>query len=394
MNYNIGRMAEQQAIYLDYLAGTPCLPEVVEAMAPHFRERFHNPQSNHALGEEALGVVEIAREQVAALIGAGSARDVYFTSNATESNNWVIKSVAQMPRRRGTHIVTSQIEHFSVLHPCRTLERQGFDVTYLPVDAYGMIDPGTLKKALRSDTALVTLVHASGEIGTIEPIAELGAVCREAEALFHVDATNTAGTVPIDVAGLNVDLLTISPQAFYGPKGIAALYARRGTRLPPLLEGGTQEEGRRAGTENVPAIVGFGVAAQAAARDMDARRAQATALRDALAAGLHSTEGVRLTGHPSERLPHHVSCVIEHVEGESLLLSLSLGANIFASSGTACSAKALKHSYVLEAMGIGEGAGGSLVFGLGMDNTREEIDTTIQELGQAIAGLRSLSPLA
>ena len=383
------------SIYVDYGATTPCLPEVVEAMLPYFTDRFHNPQSLHSYGEEAQAAVEEARREVARLIGARSPAEVVFTSGATESNNWALKGIAQMPRRRGSHIVTSQIEHFSVQNPCRTLERSGFEVTYLPVDADGLLSPARVADAIRADTALVSLNHASVEIGTVQPLAPVGALCRQAGVPFHVDATNTAGILPLNVEELQADLLTVSPHMFYGPKGVGALYVKRGLRLPPLLDGGTQEDGRRGGTENVPAIVGFGVAAQVALRDMSSRMERATALRDTLLDGLAAMEGVRPTGHRTQRLPHHASCVVDHVEGESLLLSLSIGAGIHAASGSACSAKALKHSYVLQAIGIGEDQGvGSLVFTVGLDTTQEAIDTILGELPGAVSRLRSLSPLA
>ena len=383
----------QGRIYLDHMATTPCLPEVVEAMLPYFSQRFFNAQSNHTGGEEAMAVVEAARGQVAALIGA-TPHEVLFTSGATESNNWALKGMASLPRRRGQHIVTSQIEHFSVMHPCRTLERQGFEVTRLPVDAQGVIDPDSVRKALRPNTALVSLVHASSEIGTIEPMAEIGRACREAGVPLHVDAANTAGNVPVDVRLLEADLLTVSPHMFYGPKGIGALYCRRGLRLPPLMEGGTQEEGRRPGTENVPAIVGFGRACELAMRDMAKRTAYTKLLRDRLMAGLSRMGRIRITGHPTQRLPHHVSCLVDNLEGESILLSLVMDANILASSGSACSSKAEQPSYVLEALGIDAAMGlGSLLFGLGIDNTVEEIDFLMEQLPAIIGRLRSLSPL-
>ena len=376
------------------MATTPCLPEVVEAMLPFFADRFHNPQSFHPPGQEALEAVEEARQQVADLIGAASAKELFFTSGATESNNWALKGVAMMARRKGRHIVTSSIEHFSVLHPCRTLEGQGFEVAYLPVDRYGSIDPDAVKRALRPDTALVSVTHASNEIGTIEPIAEIARVCREARTLLHVDASNTAGTIPLNVQELGADMVTVSPHMFYGPKGIGALYCRRGLRLAPLMEGGIQEEGRRAGTENVPAIVGFGKACELARRDMAPRLEHLIPLRDRLRDGLERMERLRITGHPTDRLPHHVSCLVEHVEGESILLSLIMTSDIHAASGSACSSKAQQHSYVLEAVGVDASMGlGSLVFGIGLGNTQEEIDYLLQELPPAVARLRAMSPL-
>lgn len=385
-------MSSVGPIYLDYLASTPCLPEVVEAMLPFFTERFHNPQSAHALGEEALAAIEQARAEVARLIGAPSPRDVFFTSGATESNNWALKSSLVMPGVRGRHIVTSKVEHFSILHPCRTLERQGAQVTYVPVDRDGLIAPAEVWRALRPDTALVSITHANNEIGTLEPVAEIARVCREAGVPFHVDAANTAGSVPLDVQAIGADLVTLSAHTMYGPKGAGALYCRRGLRLPPLLEGGTQEDGRRAGTENVPAIVGFGRSAAIAAGDLERRTRHFLPLRDALIAGLQAIPGVRVTGHATQRLPHHASCIVPGVESESVLQALAMDAGIFAASGSACSAKALKHSYVLEAIGIGEAQGsGALVFGLGLDTTPAHIARLLDALPKAAASLRSLS---
>jgi len=380
-------------IYLDHMATTPCLPEVVEAMLPFFSERFHNAQSVHPGGEDALAAVEEARRSVAALIGA-SPGEVLFTSGATESNNWALKGVLGMPRARGKHIITSQIEHFSVMHPCRTLERQGSEVTRLPVDGAGLIDPDSLRKALRPDTALVSLVHASAEIGTIEPLAEAGGICREAGVPFHIDAANTAGHIPLSVRDLQADLLTVSAHMFYGPKGAGALYCRRGLRLPPLMEGGTQEGGRRPGTENVAGIAGFGKAAELALRDMPQRMAHATHLRDKLIQGLLDMPRVRVTGHLRQRLPQHASCLVDNIEGEGILLALVMDADIQAASGSACGAKAQQHSYVLEAMGIDASMGmGSLLFGIGVDNTEDDIDALLAALPSIVQRLRALSPL-
>jgi cysteine desulfurase len=366
---------------------------VVEAMLPYFSERFQNAQSAHPGGEEAMEAVERARAQAAGLVGAEPG-EVFFTSGATESNNWALKGVAAMPRRRGAHIVASQIEHFSVMHPLRTLERQGFQVTHVPVDGQGMIDPDSVRKALRPDTCLVSLVHANAEIGTIEPLAAVGAVCREAGLPLHVDAANTAGTIPVSMKDLGADLLTVSPHMFYGPKGIGALIVRRGLRLPPLMEGGTQEGGRRPGTENVPAIVGFGVAAEAAWRDLGRRTTHLSALRNRLIEGLQGMGRIRVTGHPTQRLPHHVSCLVDNLEGESILLSLVMDADIHAASGSACSSKAQQHSYVLEAMGIDATMGmGSLLFGMGIGTSADDLDALLDALPAIVGRLRALSPL-
>jgi cysteine desulfurase len=382
-------------VYLDSLATTPCLPEVVEAMLPYCTERFHNPQSAHPPGEEALEAIETARAQVAFLIGAATPRDVVFTSGASESNNWAVKGVATMARSRGRHLITSRIEHASVLEPCRALERDGFEVTYLEVDEHGLVDPENVRAALRPDTALVSVTHASGELGTIEPIAAVGQVCREAKVPFHVDASNTAGNVPVDVTELNADLLTLSPHMFYGPKGVAALYTHRGVRPRPLMAGGGQEDGRRPGTENVPLIVGMGRACALAQRDMQTRVERLLPLRDRLLAGLEAIQGVRVTGHRTQRLPHQASCLVEHVDGESILLSLIVKSNLYAASGSACSSRSGEPSHVLESIGLGPDVStGALVFGLGIDTTVEEIDFLFRELPPAIERLRALSPFA
>ncbi|MSQ26376.1 MAG: cysteine desulfurase [Dehalococcoidia bacterium] len=379
------------SIYFDALAATPCLPEVVEAMLPYFSQSFHNPQSAYPPAESALAAVARARDQVGRLINAPP-RDLFFTSGATESNNWALRGMAMHPRRRGQHIVASAIEHLSIVHPLRTLERQGFQITWVVVDALGVIDPASVLAAIRPDTALVTLTHASAELGAIEPIDAIAAVCRERRVPLHVDAANTAGYVTLDPIGWGVDLLTISPHLFYGPAGVGALYAKRGLRLPPLLEGGTQEDGRRAGTENVPAIVGFGVAAEAALRDMHSRASRWLPLRDRLRDGLAAIPGVRITGHPTQRLPHHVSCLADGVESEAVLTDLAMR-GIFAASGSACSAKAGQHSHVLEAIGIGADIrSGALVFGLMLETTAAEIDALLSALSSTLAGLRSLAP--
>jgi cysteine desulfurase len=361
-------------------------------MLPYFGERFHNPQSAHPPGEEALEAIERARRSAAQLIGASSPPDIFFTSGATESNNWALKGLLQMPKRRGNHIVTSQIEHLSITHPCKSLERQGAQITQVSVDRLGRINPSDVRKAIRADTALVSITHASSEVGTIEPVAEIARVCREAGVPCHIDASNTAGHIPFSVAEIGCNLMTLSPHMFYGPKGIGALYCRRGLRLPPLLEGGTQEGGRRAGTENVPAIVGFGVACELAIHHMPARASRMARLRDRLIAGMRVMQGVHVTGDTANRLPHHVSCVIDGIESETLLQALALDAQVYAASGTACSAKAKQPSYVLQALGYSpQHASGSLVFGLGLETTENAIDYLLATLPKAIANVRSLS---
>ena len=382
-------------VYLDNLNTTSCLSEVVEAMLPFFMERFRNPSSFHPPGREAQDAVKQARRQVAALIGARE-QEVFFTSSSTEANNWAMKGILDLPRAKGRHIVTSKIEHTSILAPLKTLERRGLaEVTYGSVDSKGFVDPDEVKKALRPDTALVSIGHASNEIGTIEPIIDIARVCTEAETLFHVDATMTAGYLPLHVLELGVDMLTLSCHTFYGPKGAGALYCRRGVRPAPLLEGGSQEEGRRAGTENVAAIVGMGKACELAKRDLQKRAHHYLPLRDRLIEGvLEQVSECWLTGDGEKRLPHHASFVVRYVEGEGILLSLIMQAEVFAASGSACTSKLLQRSHVLEAIGIDASLGeGSLIFGIGLDTTVEDVDRLLEHLPRVVQRLRSVSPL-
>lgn len=389
-------MTARPPVYLDHIATTPCLAEVVKAMRPYLAgPRFHNPQSAYPPAEEAFDAVEAARASVAALIGAAPG-EITFTSGATESNNWAIKGLL-MPGApvRGRRVVTSAGEHVSVLAPCRTLERAGFEVVTVGVDSDGVIDLDAVRAAVNEETALVTMTLASNEIGTIEPIAEVGAICRERGVPLHVDATNAAGIIPVDAEALGASLMTLSAHMFGGPKGAGALYSRRGLRWPPLLEGGTQESSRRAGTENVPAIVGFGAAADLARAHMSERMEAARALRDKMIDAFQAWDGVRVTGHPLRRLPHHASCVVDRVEAESLLLELAMNANVYAASGTACSGRTETASHVLEAIGLGtELRSGSLVASVGTETTEDEVDYFLAELPRAIERLRSLSPFA
>ena len=389
-------MTARPPVYLDHIATTPCAPEVVEAMRPYLSGGlFHNPQSLYPPAEEALDAVETARASVAALIGA-SPGGITFTSGATESNNWAVKGLL-MPGApvRGRRVVTSAVEHVSVIGPCRTLERAGFEMVVVGVDSDGVVDLDAARAAVNESTALVTMTLASNEIGTIEPIAEVGAICRERGAPLHVDATNAAGVIPVDAAGLGASLMTLSAHMFGGPKGAGALYSRRGLRWPALLEGGAQESGRRAGTENVPAIVGFGAAAGLARAHMHEQMEAARTLRDRMIDAFQAWDGVRVTGHPERRLPHHASCVVDHVEAESLLLTLAMNANIYAASGTACSGRSDTTSHVLEAIGLGtEMRSGSLVASVGAETTEAEVDYFLAELPRAIERLRALSPFA
>ncbi len=380
-------------IYLDHAAASPLRAEAFRAMLPFFEEHFGNPLSVHSFGDAPRTAVEEAREKVAQLIGA-TAKEIYFTASGSEANNMAIKGVALMNRKKGNHIVVSAIEHQSVLNPAATLEKMGFTVTHVPVDRYGVVSPQTVAQALRDDTILVSVMHANNEIGTIEPIEEIARVVRQTEAVFHTDAIATVGKIPVDVKTLDVDLLSLSGNQFYGPLGSGALFVRRGVRITPLIEGGVQESGRRAGTENVPAIVGLGVAAELAQKEMAENIEKLSSLRDHLIRRLtHELDHVILTGHPTQRLPHHVSICVEFIEGEAMLLMLNMH-GIAASSGSTCTSKALKASHVLTAIGVDVAlAQGSLVFTLGRDNTVEDIDDVANALPAIVRRLRAMSPL-
>jgi cysteine desulfurase len=379
-------------VYLDYGAATPTHPQVMEAMIAYLGEFFGNPQSLHDWGQEAKEAIEEARGKVASLIGA-QPEEIIFTSSGTEANNLALKGMAWAQERKGKHIVTSQIEHHSVLHSLKSLERQGFTYTSVPVDRYGLIDPASVEEAITEETILVSIMHANNEVGTIEPIGEIAEIAKRRDLPFHADAVQTVGTIPIDVEGLGIDLLSLAAQRFYGPKGVGALYIRGGTRIIPFIDGGIQEGGRRAGTENGAGIVGLGVAAELAEREMANRANHLTPLRDRLIEGLLEIDGVYLTGHPTERLPGHVSVVVEYVEGEAMLLSLNLK-GVAASSGSACTSRALKASHVLEAMGIDPGlAQGSLLLTLGMGNAMEDVNYFLEVLLPIVKRLREISPL-
>ena len=380
-------------IYLDYAATTPTDPEVVQAMLPYFTDAFGNPSSIHSFGQEARAAVEEARDRIASLIGARS-EEVVLTSGGTEADNFAITGIAYASENRGNHIITTPIEHHAVIETCRSLERRGFEVTYLPVDSYGLVDPDDVKKAVTDKTLLISVMHANNEVGTIEPIAEIGRIARERRVAFHTDAVQTVGHIPVDVGELGVDLLAMSAHKLYGPKGVGALYIRKGTRIAPLLHGGEQERRRRAGTENVAAIVGLGKAAEIAQREMDAEVKRLVSLRDQLVEGLtERIEHIRLNGHPTRRLPNNVNVSIEFVEGESMMLNLDL-AGIAASTGSACASGSLEPSYVLLALGLSKKLSlGSLRFTLGRETTEEEIDRVIHILPEIVARLRA-TPLS
>jgi len=379
-------------VYLDYGAATPIHPQAIEAMIPYLGELFGNPQSLHDWGQEAREAIEEARGKVASLIGA-QPEEIIFTSSGTEANNLALKGVAWAQERKGNHIVTSQIEHHSALHSLKSLERQGFTYTSVPVDRYGLVDLASVEEAITRETILVSIMHANNEVGTIEPIGQIAEIAKRYGLLFHTDAVQTVGTIPINVEELGVDLLSLAGQGFYGPKGVGALYIRGGTRTIPFIDGGIQEGGRRAGTENVAGIVGLGIAAELAKRGMSNRANHLTSLRARLIEGLLEIHGVYLTGHPKERLPGHVSVVVEYVEGEAMLLSLNLK-GIAVSSGSACTSRALKASHVLEAMGIDPAlAQGSLLLTLGMGNTMEDVNYFLEVFPPIVKRLREISPL-
>jgi cysteine desulfurase len=379
--------------YLDNAATAPLLPEVLEAMLPYFRDVYGNPQSLHDWGDQAREALDDARSKVATLIGA-SPKEIIFTGSGTEANNFAIKGLCLARQSQGKHAVISAIEHFSVLHAAKTLEKRGFDITQVPVDRHGLVDPEEVGKSIREDTVLVSIMHANGEVGTIQPIAEIAKVVKKTGALFHTDAVATVGTIPVHVTELGVDALSLTPNQFYGPKGVGALWLKKGVRIIPFLDGGVQEGGRRAGTENVPAIVGLGKACEMAGEEMASRTVHLSGLRDRLIEGLLSRiEHAILTGHPTQRLPGNASFCIEFIEGEAMLMLLS-HQGIAASSGSACTSRALKASHVLTAMGIpAEIAQGSLLFSLGTDNTEDDIDYVLEVLPPIVDRLRQMSPL-
>lgn len=379
--------------YLDHIACTPLRPEVVEAMLPYLQAHFGNAQSLHQEGQLALQAVEEAREKVAALIGA-TPEEIYFTSSGSEANNWAIKGLALARQDRGKHIVVSAIEHPSVLNSVKFLEKLGFEATEVPVDQFGLVDPDEVKKALRPETILVSIIMASSDVGTIEPIKEIAAFCQERDIPFHTDAVAAVGNIPVDVKDLGVTALSLAGHQFYGPKGAAALYLKKGTRILPLIDGGIQERGRRAGTEDVPAIVGLGKAAEIARKEMTQWANTLRPLRDYLLKELPSRiPHVIVTGHPEQRLPHHASFCVKFIEGEAMLLDLDLK-GFAASSGSACTSRALKASHVLLAMGLDHAtAQSSIVFSLINGITQEDIEDLLTTFAAIVDRLRKMSPL-
>jgi cysteine desulfurase len=384
---------KMRKVYLDNASTTPLLPEVKEAMLPYLGEFYGNPSSLHDWGDKAREAVDEAREKVAALIGA-PAEEIIFTSCGTESNNLAVKGIALAQQSKGKHVVVSAIEHFSVLHAARTLEKWGFEVAEVPVDKYGAVDPADVRKSIRKDTVLVSIMHANGEIGTIEPINEIAKIARELKIPFHTDAVAAAGTIPVDVNELGVDALSLAGNQFYGPKGVGALWVRKGVRLMPLFDGGIQEGGRRGGTENVAGIVGLGKATEIAKAEVASRIKLLAPLRDRLLKELpEKVKHVVVTGHPQNRLPGHASFCVEFIEGEAMLMLLN-SKGIAVSSGSACTSRALKASHVLIAIGLShEIAQGSILFTLGLDTTQEDIDYVLETMPPVVDRLRQMSPL-
>jgi cysteine desulfurase len=378
-------------VYLDHNASTPVHPEVLEAMLPYFADRFGNPSSIHGFGREARDGVEAARQSVAHFLRVGK-DEILFTSGGTESDNAAVKGIAAA-RGRG-HIVTSAVEHHAVLRSVQALEKQGFEATYVPVDGHGMVDPDDVRRALRPDTIVVSIMHANSEVGTIQPVAAIGRLTREREIPFHVDAVQTFGKLPLDVDGLGIDVLSFSSHKIYGPKGTAGLYIRKGTKMVSVQHGGEHERRRRAGTENVPGIIGLGKAVEVRARDMAAEETRVRALRDRLWEGLERrVPEMRLNGHPTERLPGTCNVCFRHIESESIVLGLDLK-GIAVSAGSACTSGSIEPSHVLVAMGVPlDWAMGTVRCSLGRTTTAEDIDYVLDCVEPLAAKLRSLSPL-
>jgi len=382
-------------IYMDNNATTRCDPRVVAAMLPYFTEHYGNSASrNHAFGWEAEEGVEQGREQVGSLIGA-SAKEIIFTSGATESNNLAIKGVASMYKKKGNHVITAVTEHKATIDPCKRLERDGYQVTFLPVDKYGRVSAEQVAEALTPKTILVSLMAANNEIGTLNPIKEIGQLCKQRGVLFHTDAVQAVGKVPVDVEEMGIDLLSLSAHKIYGPKGVGALYVRRKdprVRLDPIIDGGGHERGMRSGTLAVQNIVGLGMACELCRKEMDSEAKRALALRQKLQQGLESRlPEVYLNGHPTERLPGNLNVSFAYVEGEALMMGIK---DVAVSSGSACTSASLEPSYVLKALGVGdELAHSSLRFGLSRFNTEEEVDFVIDDVVRAVNHLREMSPL-
>jgi cysteine desulfurase len=387
-------MSAKKIVNLDYAAGKPVDPRVIEAMLPYLEKLYGNPSSLHSMGQEAKNAINQARKQVAELINAEKYENIIFTSGATESNNLAIKGIANRYKDRGTKILTSKVEHMSVVNPIKYLTTKGFESVFLPVDKYGVLDLNELEKVVDEKTILVTVVFANNEIGTIEPIKEISRIVHSKNSILHVDATAAAGQVPIDVKDLGIDALTISSNDMYGPKGVGALYVREGLRIEPLLHGGGQEKGLRSGTENMSGIVGFGKAAEITKQEMQTNMVKLTKLRDRFIEGLlKPLPYTFLNGHPTNRLPDSISVRYSFIEGESMLLSLDMN-GVLVSSGSACASKTLEPSHVLLATGLKhEEAHGSIMFTLGRESSEEDIEYVVGLMPNIINRLRDMSPL-
>ena len=379
-------------VYLDHSATTPARPEVAEIVMEYMTERFGNPSSLHSFGREAKKALEKAREQVAAAINAHP-KEIFFTSGGTEGDNLAVLGAAMQYSSRGRHIITSAIEHHAVLDACRRLEKLGFAIDVLPVDQYGMVNPEDLRKAIKPDTILISVMHANNEAGTIQPVEEIGRMAKERGILFHVDAVQSLGKIPVDVQGIKADLLTGSGHKIYGPKGTGFLYIRRGVQLQPLAFGGSQEKNVRPGTENLPGIAGLGLAVEMAVREREEEMSRLLKLRDVLISGLiEKTPHAYLNGHPEKRVPNNVNIAFEYIEAEDLLTALD-EKGIAASGSSACSADETGHSHVLRAMGLEEGlARGSVRLTLGRDNTEADISYVLEVIPSVVERLRTVSP--
>jgi cysteine desulfurase len=379
-------------IYMDYAATTPTDKKVIEAMLPYFGEIFGNPSSLHAFGQEAWSAVEEARARIASFLGVKPA-EIVFTSGGTESDNFAIKGVAYANRKKGDHIITSAVEHHAVLETCRFLEGEGFRVTYLPVDGEGLVDPAAVAGAITDKTILISIMHANNEIGTIQPIAEIGMLAREREVYFHTDAVQTFGHVPFKPSEFNIDLMSVAAHKLCGPKGVGLLFIRGGTRIIPFMNGGGQEGGRRSSTLNVPGIVGFGKAVELAEASLADEAARLTTLRDRLIRGLFDRiDGIRLNGHPARRLPNNINLSAERVEGEGIVLSLDM-LGIACSTGSACSSASVETSHVLTAIGLTHAfSHGSFRLSLGRYTRESDVEAVLETLPQVVKRLRAMSP--
>jgi cysteine desulfurase len=385
---------EKRIVYFDNMSNTPVDPRVIDEMIPHMKETFGNPLNLHDFGMKSSDVIEIARAKVASLVGADP-KEIIFTSCGSESNNFALRGLAKANSKKGKHIISSSIEHFSVLYVLKEMEKEGYKVTYLPVDNNGTFDPSAVEAAITPETALITLTHASNEIGTIEQIKVISEKVKGKGIIFHVDGVQTVGNIPVDVKDLGIDAMSLAANSFYGPTGIAALYLKAGVRISPFMIGGTQEEGRRAGSVNIPGIVGMGKAAELAKLEMGDRMKRLIPLRDKLLKVLpEKIKDYSNTGHPVQRLPGHASGHAKYIEGESMSIFLNMD-GIAVSTGSACASKALKASHVLLAIGVNpEDVHGSLVFSIGKDSTIEDVDYVIEKLPPIVERLRAMSPLS